>query len=267
MRAREKRSVVRLLSWILLAAGAFFLVSGAREFLLPVLGQREISRVWKPTPASPAPPPRVPEPPAPPSPGSAVCRLAIPRLGTHFFVVEGTDRSDLRIGPGHMQGSALPGMDGNCIIAGHRDTHFRVLKDIRKGDDIVLQTRTGEFHYRVRNTEVVPSWDNKPLRTTAEPVLSLITCYPFYYVGPAPKRFVVRAELAGAPAGQTSAIQPAEASPHAPPAPVRRKSLLAIRSAGRHHTARARKRRNFVARAVSRVFGRRTNSKSDRIVE
>jgi sortase A len=218
MRARKKRSVVRLLSWILLAGGAFFLVSGAREFLLPILGQREISRVWKPAPATPAPPPRVSAPPAPPTPGSAVCRLVIPRLKTHFFVVEGTDRGDLRIGPGHMQGSALPGMDGNCIIAGHRDTHFRILKNIRKGDDIVLQTRTGEYHYRVRKTEVVPSWDNQPLRTTSEPVLSLVTCYPFYYVGPAPKRFVVRAELAGTRAGKAAAIKAPEVSPEAQPA-------------------------------------------------
>lgn len=180
------------MSWLFLACGLFFLVSGTREFLLPILGQREISADWessKPARSSASGVPR--------DLGGAVCRMSIPRLDAHLFVVEGDDPKELRRGPGHMTGSALPGTAGNCIIAGHRDTHFRILKNLREGDDIVLETRTGQFHYRVTSLSVVSPRDRHPLDPASTPVLSLITCYPFYYVGPAPERFVVKAELAG----------------------------------------------------------------------
>ncbi len=93
----------------------------------------------------------------------------------------------------------MPGEDGNCLIAGHRDTHFRVLKDIRKGDEILLQTRTGEYRYRVETTQIVSPKNTASLRPTSDAQLHLITCYPFYYVGSAPKRFIVEAQLEGEP--------------------------------------------------------------------
>jgi sortase A len=142
-------------------------------------------------------PPHVESPPhvAPLRPGMPVAELSIPRLDSVLYVVEGDDARDLKRGPGHVIGSAMPGGDGNCIIAGHRDTHFRILKDIRKGDEIVL-TRDGEtFRYRVDETRVISPADLEPLRPTREPVLNLITCFPFYYVGSAPKRFIVHATL------------------------------------------------------------------------
>ena len=83
------------------------------------------------------------------------------------------------------------------MIAGHRDTHFRILKDIRQGDDILLQTKSGEYLYRVRSVRIVSPNYREPLQETREPELNLITCYPFFYVGSAPKRFVVEARLAG----------------------------------------------------------------------
>ena len=98
----------------------------------------------------------------------------------------------------------MPGGKGNCVIAGHRDTHFRILKDIRKGDDIVLETRSGEYLYRVKNTRVISPQNTGPLRPTTDSELNLITCYPFYYVGSAPRRFVVEARLAGAVSSQPS---------------------------------------------------------------
>ena len=94
-----------------------------------------------------------------------------------------------------MSGTAMPGARGNCVIAGHRDTHFRILKDIHKGDDIVLQTANAQYLYRVKNTQVVSPRNTHALRPTADPVLNLITCYPFWYVGSAPKRYVVEAQL------------------------------------------------------------------------
>jgi sortase A len=88
----------------------------------------------------------------------------------------------------------MPGGDGNCVIAGHRDTHFRILRQIRPGDSVILQTAKGRFVYRVNDTEVVSPTNTSPLRP-APRTLHLITCYPFYYVGSAPKRFVVDAQL------------------------------------------------------------------------
>jgi sortase A len=123
--------------------------------------------------------------------------MIIPRLDAQLYVVEGDGPSELRRGPGHLAGTALPGGDGNCVIAGHRDTHFRILKDIRQGDDILLQTKSGEYLYRVRSVRIVSPNYTEPLQETREPELNLITCYPFFYVGSAPKRFVVEARLAG----------------------------------------------------------------------
>jgi len=120
----------------------------------------------------------------------------IPRLETQLYVVEGVDQADLRRGPGHMPGTAMPGSNGNCVIAAHRDTHFRVLKDIQKGDDIVLETHDGEFLYRVIGTRIISPKNTAVIQPVSGRVLNLITCYPFYYVGHAPKRFVVQAELA-----------------------------------------------------------------------
>jgi sortase A len=127
--------------------------------------------------------------------GDAFAKLIIPRLNTELYVVEGDGASQLRRGPGHVAGTVMPGQDGNCIIAGHRDTHFRVLKDIRTGDRIVLQTKAGQYTYMVKATQVVSPSNTASLKPTRDAELHLITCYPFYYLGSAPKRFVVQAEL------------------------------------------------------------------------
>jgi sortase A len=177
----------------LLACGIAFLMSGARELLLPVVAQHELAVRWE-TAARTS---RNPGTGVPRDLHGALCRLLIPRLKVHFFVVEGDGQKELRIGPGHMPGTALPGSAGNCIIAGHRDTHFRVLKDLHKGDEVILETPAKNFHYRVTGLSVVSPRNRRLLADTPAPVLSLITCYPFYYVGPAPRRLVVRARLAG----------------------------------------------------------------------
>ncbi|HXI43520.1 MAG TPA: class D sortase, partial [Bryobacteraceae bacterium] len=127
--------------------------------------------------------------------GEAFARLSIPRLRAVLYVVEGTDSADLRRGPGHLEGSALPGSNGNCVIAGHRDTHFRLLKNLRQGDRIEIETAAGDFIYRVSGTSIVAPRNTAPLRPTGQPVLNLITCYPFYFAGPAPQRYVVHAAL------------------------------------------------------------------------
>lgn len=182
----------RLLSYLLMAAGTWLVFLGARDVLESYLGQNSAERNFH------TPPTHIVRTKFPAlRSGDTVAKLSIPRLGTQLYVVEGDDEADLRRGPGHMPGTAFPGTRGNSVIAGHRDTHFRVLKDIRKGDDIVVETSAGQFLYRVHDTSIVPPSNTSALQPSAGPELHLITCYPFYYVGNAPKRFVVDARLAG----------------------------------------------------------------------
>lgn len=131
----------------------------------------------------------------PPPAGSVLGRVEIPRLGVSTVVRTGTDAKTLRLAVGHIEGTALPGDAGNMGLAGHRDTFFRRLRDIRNGDRIRVVTPDGTFTYRVARTDVVEPTDVWVLDATTEPVLTLVTCYPFTYVGSSPQRFIVRAEL------------------------------------------------------------------------
>jgi sortase A len=125
--------------------------------------------------------------------GDVLGRMDIPRLGVSVAVLQGTKSRMLRLGAGHIEGTPLPGQPGNIGIAGHRDTFFRELKDVRENDEIDLQTATGRFRYEVDWVKVVAPDDNGVLASSTESSLTLVTCYPFYLVGPAPKRLVVRA--------------------------------------------------------------------------
>ena len=120
-------------------------------------------------------------------------RIEIPRLLLSAVVVEGTNKTAYRRAVGHIPGTALPGQPGNVGLAGHRDTFFRPLKDLRINDEVQFSTLKGNFKYEVESLRVVEADDIGVLAPSGENVLTLVTCYPFYYVGPAPKRFVVRA--------------------------------------------------------------------------
>jgi sortase A len=121
-------------------------------------------------------------------------RMEISRLGLSAVVVEGIGKRTLRRAVGHIPGTALPGRSGNVGIAGHRDTFFRPLQDVQLDDIITLTTRWGEYRYRVVSSRVVSPDDVEVLNPTSNEVLTLVTCHPFYFVGPAPNRFIVRAE-------------------------------------------------------------------------
>lgn len=123
----------------------------------------------------------------------AVGRLDIPRLGMSMAVLRGTDWKMLRLGAGHVEGTPLPGEGGNSGIAGHRDTFFRELKNIRRNDEIQFQTATGLYHYEVDWMAVVAPADTTVLAPSTDSELTLVTCFPFEFLGSAPKRFVVRA--------------------------------------------------------------------------
>jgi sortase A len=125
--------------------------------------------------------------------GDVLGRIEIPRLGVRVAVLEGTTSRTLRLGAGHIVGTPLPGEQGNVGIAGHRDTWFRDLKGIRNSDEIRIQTATGLSRYGVDWVQVVEPGDTGILAPSTAATLTLVTCYPFRYIGSAPERFVVHA--------------------------------------------------------------------------
>ncbi|MGC1482196.1 MAG: class D sortase [Candidatus Acidiferrum sp.] len=131
--------------------------------------------------------------------GDMLGELQVPRLGLTVIVVQGDSSVDLRRAVGHLSNSPLPGQWGNVALAGHRDTFFRPLRDIRVGDLIRFKSRELSLEYVVESIQVVASTDIRVLEATTGHDLTLITCFPFHYVGPAPKRLIVRAhEMDGA---------------------------------------------------------------------
>ena len=127
------------------------------------------------------------------APRGVIGRLEAPRLGLSAVAREGVDAPTLRSAVGHVPETALPGEAGNAAFAGHRDTFFRKLKGVRAGDRIVVTTAGGTHEYVVQSTRVVRPTDTSVLAPTREPALTLVTCYPFDFIGSAPDRFVVRA--------------------------------------------------------------------------
>lgn len=133
-------------------------------------------------------------------------RIEISTIGLSAMILEGIDERTLRRAVGHIPGTPLPGQPGNVALAGHRDTFFRALRKIREGDEITLQTLSGLYRYRVDSTKVVDPGETQVLDSSDDATLTLVTCYPFSYLGPAPKRFIVHAHnLAATAPGPASA--------------------------------------------------------------
>lgn len=131
--------------------------------------------------------------------GASLGRIEVPRLGLSVILVEGVRRRDLRVAVGHIPGTAFPDEPGNLGIAGHRDTFFRELRRIQHDDLIIVSTLTGSTEYSVEWTRIVKPNNLVALEASAQPALTLVTCYPFYYAGPAPERFIVRARRMDVP--------------------------------------------------------------------
>jgi sortase A len=178
---------MRALSYILVLAGLAIAGAGVYSVWTSREGERRAGEQWLEQLHQ--------RPDRPAVKGAALARLSIDRLNGHWIVIEGADRAELASGPGHLVDSAMPGSRGNCVIAGHRDTQFRVLRKVEIGENISIERDGRTFLYRVTDRRVVAPTDTRSLDPTSTPTLTLVTCYPFYYVGPAPKRFVVRAKL------------------------------------------------------------------------
>lgn len=121
--------------------------------------------------------------------------LTVERLGLRVPVYGDTDDLSLNRGAGWIAGTALPGQEGNIGIAGHRDGFFRVLRDIKAGDDMVLTTPSERFTFSVDEIVIVAPDDVSVLQSRAKPSLTLVTCYPFFFVGDAPQRFIVHSSV------------------------------------------------------------------------
>jgi sortase A len=122
-------------------------------------------------------------------------RVVIPKINLDAIVVEGASRKKLSEGPGHVKDTATPGERGNAVITAHRDTFFRHIYELNKGDDILIRRNGQVFKYQVTGKKIVMPEDVGVLKQTPDPQLTLITCYPTYYIGPAPKRLVVFSKL------------------------------------------------------------------------
>ena len=133
--------------------------------------------------------------------GDRIGRLEIPRIGISVMVLQGTEEATLVAGAGHVPGTPSPGGVGNVVIAAHRDTFFRKLEGIEPGDRIRIVTIRGTYEYVVDSMETVDPENTEPMESRGRDELTLITCFPFYYVGSAPKRFIVHASPLPAPGG------------------------------------------------------------------
>jgi LPXTG-site transpeptidase (sortase) family protein len=127
------------------------------------------------------------------SPGEWVARLEAPSVGLTATVIEGSSDQMLARAAGHIEETAFPGQPGNVGIAGHRDTTFRAVRGLRVGDTLTLTTVAGVFHYEIEQTLIVDPTDVYVLDPTDRPSLTLVTCYPFTFIGHAPRRYIVRA--------------------------------------------------------------------------
>jgi sortase A len=151
--------------------------------------------------------PLQPPPPVAPKPLAVLGRLEIPRLHMDLMVREGVTDQALRNAVGHVPSTALPGQIGNVALAAHRDTFFRPLRNIRKGDVITVDTLHGRYRYAVKSIQIVWPSDTQVLNASNQPELTLITCYPFYYVGSAPRRFIVQAMQLGPALNDQSSVR------------------------------------------------------------
>ena len=192
-RLRQKRPTPRkLIPPVLMALGVVLLFYVASQYWGMYHTQEQLAREWEHQAATANVPGH-----AALSPQDMLTRVIVKKIGLDAIVVEGASRKQLSEGPGHMKETAMPGEVGNAVITGHRDTFFRHIYELNKGDEIVVRRAGQVFRFEVTGKKIVYPEDVSVIRPTADAQLTLITCYPTYYIGPAPKRLVVFSRLAG----------------------------------------------------------------------
>jgi len=199
---RRWRWLERLLLIVGLSLVGYYTFVAGEAALYQAIENRELDKILASTRADPpnsaAPigarrPPSRPSTILPPLAGSTIGRIEIPRLGVSTVIRAGADAKTLRRAVGYIPGTALPGAGGNVGLAGHRDTFFKQLRNIQSNDEVRIVTPLGTYRFRVQDTRVVEPRDTWVLNPTDVSTLTLVTCYPFTFVGSAPQRFIVRA--------------------------------------------------------------------------
>jgi LPXTG-site transpeptidase (sortase) family protein len=180
--------IKRHASLIFILAGALLLSYVGIEYGQMVFGQRRLQRTWaeQQNHAGPQKTAAVDE---------GLMRLSIPKIDLAAVVVEGTSSHELNLGPGHMKDTPAPGQIGNSVITAHRDTFFRHIYELQKGDEILVQRSGRTYRYAVISKHIVKPTDLSVVAASADARLTLITCYPTYFIGPAPERLVVTSQL------------------------------------------------------------------------
>jgi sortase A len=124
-----------------------------------------------------------------------IIRLQIPKIELDAYVLEGSGHKQLKLGVGRITTSAIPGENGNAVVTAHRDTFFRHIVELKKGDEIVVRRNGERMVFQMTGNKIVQPSDVSVLKPTEDPQLTLITCYPTYYIGPAPERLIVFSKL------------------------------------------------------------------------
>jgi len=182
----KDRNLRRLCSSILLLVGGSLLLASLSAYAWMALAQRHLTAGSLTASSGPG---------AAPDPNSSVTLLIIPKISLQAAILDGTGRLPLLLAPGHLEDTPWPGDPGNSVLAAHRDTFFRRLHELEPGDGIVVRRGSREYRYRVTRKSIVPPHDLSSTYPTSDTRLSLITCYPTEFLGRAPQRLVVIAEL------------------------------------------------------------------------
>jgi sortase A len=192
----------KVLSPLLLLLGSGLLVYVASAYFSMYQEQKDLAEKWQlqslaaaaaARPEGAAVLPTSQKLPAPAN--DALVRVVIPRINLDAIVVEGVTKEQLAKGPGHMTETATPGELGNAVITAHRDTFFRHIVELEKGDEILIRRHGQLFRFQVTGKKIVWPTEVSVIRPTPDARLTLITCYPTYYIGPAPKRLIVFSKL------------------------------------------------------------------------
>lgn len=183
----------RFLPSVLMVAGVLLLLYVAAEYGTMYAAQRRLVQQWEQQ--------NVPLPAQPAGLVTTLTRLTVPSIKLDAVVVEGVDRKDLLMGPGHLTDTPEPGQTGNSVISGHRDTFFRHIHELKPGDFILVERAGRQYRYQVTGKKIVQPTDMAVVQPTPDAQLTLLTCYPTYYIGPAPQRLVVFSKLVGVSGG------------------------------------------------------------------
>src|SRR5579872_2972595 len=184
---------------LLIVLGAVLLVYVVSQYATMYAAQRRLTQQWQQQNLS------LPAEPA--GLVTTLTRLTIPSIKLDAVVVEGVNRRDLLMGPGHLPDTPEPGQSGNAVISAHRDTFFRHIHELKPGDFILVQRAGRQFRYQVTGKKILQPDDVWVTKPTPDTQLTLLTCYPTYYVGPAPERLAVFSRLVSASRSEQSAAQ------------------------------------------------------------